>query len=104
MQCPTASIQSILETAQCCGKTVVVSARKPQPGDKGFVQCRCAEKRSSLQQARLGPGSTHIEFLVTDPYDPSFPERIPEAAVASTVPATIVAVPSAPFVPPPSLV
>jgi hypothetical protein len=43
VQCPTAPVQLIKVAAKDCGCKV----RAPKPGEKGFVQCRCAEKRSA---------------------------------------------------------
>lgn len=50
-QCPTAAVQEIEVTRTvetCCGDVVqVVEKRKPQVGEEGFLQCQCAEKKSS---------------------------------------------------------
>ena len=45
-QCPTAPIQRIsIAVRNCCGSVAGMTSRTPIPGDKGFVQCRCAEKK-----------------------------------------------------------
>ncbi|HTQ09712.1 MAG TPA: hypothetical protein VMI31_06535 [Fimbriimonadaceae bacterium] len=50
VQCPTAPIQRIEAPVTCCGRVVGYEMRAPKPGEPGFVQCRCAEKRSPLKQ------------------------------------------------------
>ena len=53
VQCPTAPIQTIsVPIHDCCGKTVGYTQRKPQLGEKGFMQCQCAEKRTSDQKSQ----------------------------------------------------
>lgn len=43
--CPTAPVQRIeVASVDCCGKTTLTT-RELRLGDKGFVQCRCAEQR-----------------------------------------------------------
>ncbi|MFI5386049.1 MAG: hypothetical protein ACHQ50_08005 [Fimbriimonadales bacterium] len=54
VQCPTAPVQTITDAVRdCCGKLVGYSIRAPQPGDPGFVQCRCAEKKSAQHKASV---------------------------------------------------
>jgi hypothetical protein len=54
-QCSTAPVQSILVAVHLpCGHVEYVS-RAPRPGDKGFLQCRCSEKRSSTQAVPVAP-------------------------------------------------
>ncbi len=44
--CPTAPVQTVVETrVDCCGNVVRVE-RSPKPGDSSFVQCRCAERKA----------------------------------------------------------
>lgn len=49
--CPTAQVSVIHETVQltdCCGNVVEKTIqRQPHLGDREFVQCRCAEKKST---------------------------------------------------------
>lgn len=47
VQCPTATVQEVLEPVTCCGKVVRYEKRAPKPGDDVFVQCSCAEKKSA---------------------------------------------------------
>ncbi len=53
VQCPTATVQEILEPVTCCGKVVRYEKRAPEPGDKVFVQCNCAEKKSAEHLASV---------------------------------------------------
>ena len=54
VQCPTAPLQTIsVAIRDCCGKVTGFTTRAPKPGEAGFVQCRCAEKRTSSQKATL---------------------------------------------------
>ncbi|HVT10996.1 MAG TPA: hypothetical protein VHE55_01910 [Fimbriimonadaceae bacterium] len=55
-QCPTAPIQTIsVPVKSCCGKVLCYEHRAPKPGEAGFVQCRCAEKRASQQRNAMAP-------------------------------------------------
>lgn len=65
VQCPTAPVQSISVAMQCCGKTVCAT-RAPRPGDKGFVQCRCAEKKSAAVKFSGPPKPQLVE---AQPFD-----------------------------------
>lgn len=50
IQCPTAPIQKITVTKRdCCGRVVGYETRAPKPGEAGFMQCHCAEKKASQQ-------------------------------------------------------
>jgi len=52
VQCPTAPVQKItVAIRNCCGKLVGLTSRAPKPGEKGFVQCRCAEKKGATEKA-----------------------------------------------------
>ncbi|MBS1716915.1 MAG: hypothetical protein JSS72_04190 [Armatimonadetes bacterium] len=54
VQCPTATVQQItVPIKSTCGCVVGYQTRAPKPGEKGFMQCRCNEKRSE-QQATTG--------------------------------------------------
>jgi hypothetical protein len=54
VQCPTAPVQTVVVKSQrCCEKSGHVVVRAPKPGDKGFVQCRCAEKKNGQQKSAL---------------------------------------------------
>ena len=105
IHCPTASVQSVtVPVKSCCGQGVGYASRKPMPGEHGFVQCRCAEKRAGQQQANTGSGTPHFELFVSEPFTIVVPERTPEAVVRSAATAATVAVAIEPLVPPPSLV
>ena len=58
VQCPTARVQTVVER-DCCGRIV---KRAPQPGDRAFVQCACAEKKSASQKAIAG---TKVDFWIS---------------------------------------
>ena len=49
VQCPTAPVQRVV-ARDCCGKPIV---RAPKLGEKSFVQCRCAEKKSAAVEITL---------------------------------------------------
>lgn len=56
VQCPTAKIQVVeIAVRNCCGKVIGLRSVVPLPGDRSFVQCRCAEKKTAQQQASLPP-------------------------------------------------
>lgn len=56
VQCPTAAVQTIqVAVRTCCGKIVGYRAQAPKPGQREFVQCRCAEKKSAEHEASLPP-------------------------------------------------
>ena len=57
IQCPTAPVQAVF-VRNCCGRLV---ARAPKPGERAFVQCRCAEKRAAAHDA-VAP--TKIDFFL----------------------------------------
>lgn len=51
-QCPTAQVQLVLAPVyNSCGCILRYEFRHPQVGDASFVQCRCAEKKSSQKDA-----------------------------------------------------
>lgn len=56
IQCPTAPVQSVTEVVaskDSTGKVVEQSIKRmPREGEKGFLQCRCAEKRAAEGQDR----------------------------------------------------
>jgi hypothetical protein len=105
VQCPTARVQLVtIPVSDCCGKIVGYASRKPIPGERGFVQCRCAEKRTSQQQANVGQSAPHFEMFVTEPLAFVVPERLKETKVASTSSARIASLAAVPLVPPPALI
>lgn len=63
VQCPTAPVQTVV-VRDCCGRLV---ARVPKPGERTFVQCRCAEKKTAPQKA-VASGSK-VELFVPAPLD-----------------------------------
>lgn len=103
VQCPTAPVQTVVETLSCCGKTVGYAQRPVRPGDKGFVQCRCAEKRAAQHSSSVGPQAPHYEMLCAQPLTIALPilaqDRTPTDFVAPGVTSTR----RSPSVPPPSL-
>lgn len=54
IQCPTAAIQKVsvvtLERTPCGCLVKRVTERAPREGEKGFKQCRCAEKKAAEKQ------------------------------------------------------
>ena len=63
VQCRTAAVQTLsAPILSKCGHIIGFEDRKPKPGEKGFVQCRCAEKQSS-QQSAVTPVSSHTDML-----------------------------------------
>jgi hypothetical protein len=112
VHCPTAKAQTVTEmvqTVDCCGRPVTLQVeRKLQPGEKGFKQCRCAEKKASQanQDAAVkDPGITlacpgsfeesgHLHGVVL----PGPGQRITAALCAYSAPC------HAPPVPPPNAV
>ena len=56
VQCPTATVQTILVAKlDCCKRIVGYEVRKIKEGERGFKQCQCAEKRQSASQAQTSP-------------------------------------------------
>ncbi|MDR3687967.1 MAG: hypothetical protein P4L46_01220 [Fimbriimonas sp.] len=54
IQCPTAPVQKVTAAVHdCCGRVVGAVSRAPRPGEKGFVQCRCAEKKTSVEKSNV---------------------------------------------------
>jgi hypothetical protein len=65
VQCPTAPVQTVLKPLKAqCGCIVGFKAVKPKPGDKGFVQCRCAEKKSAEHTLS---GAPKVDLLAVRP-------------------------------------
>ena len=59
VQCPTAPVQRLV-VRDCCGRVV---SRAPRPGDRVFVQCRCAEKKAASTKATV---AQKITFLLSE--------------------------------------
>jgi hypothetical protein len=75
IQCPNAPVQSIaVPIRNCCGEVVGYTNRAPKPGDKEFVQCRCAEKQTAKQKLISGPR-----------FEP-FPATTPQLAESTILP------------------
>ncbi len=54
--CPTAAVQTVaVPVYDCCHKLVSISFRVARPGDKEFLQCRCAEKSSIEHKSIASP-------------------------------------------------
>ena len=51
VQCPTAAVQT-MSVRDCCGRLTI---RAPRPGESGFKQCRCQEKRQGALWADAVP-------------------------------------------------
>jgi len=64
VQCPTAPVQAIVKAIKApCGCLVGYKISKPQPGDRGFVQCRCAEKKSAEHSPTAVPRSEALVVM-----------------------------------------
>lgn len=62
VQCPTAPVQEIkVPVLSSCGCIEGFVTRSPKPGERGFVQCRCAEKRAPLIKASV---SSRVQFFM----------------------------------------
>ena len=99
--CPTAPVQSVVKLDRnCCGR-LVLEKRPPRPGEREFVQCRCAEKKSAHEATLVA--SKIVLFFQADPplVDASLPSRGPR--VASRFSTDVKALPFVPDVPPPSV-
>lgn len=79
VQCPTAAVQEIVVAKRdCCNRIVGVEVRKPREGEKGFVQCRCAEKKSA-QHGAAEPTVPRVEAMCAiAPIALTLPVRLPE--------------------------
>lgn len=77
-QCPTAPVQMITVPIKShCGCVIGYETRQPKPGERGFLQCRCAEKKASETQTvseqknfayeGLPPVFVELELPVTGP-------------------------------------
>ncbi len=74
-QCPTASVQTIdVAIKDCCGKVIGHIHRAPMAGEKGFLQCRCAEKKAPKQESSTAP---KFEVFASEPVRLEFPTAIP---------------------------
>jgi len=103
VQCPTAPVQQIaVAVKSCCNGVVTYQFRKPRIGEKEFLQCRCAEKRSTQQQTDLDRNGSHVEMLPVGVFVLDIPHRIPEAIAERTLDARLIAASSEPPVPPPA--
>lgn len=51
-QCPTAAAPLVrVAIKSACGCVIGHIERAPKPGERGFVQCRCAEKRAAQESS-----------------------------------------------------
>ena len=66
VQCPTAAVQLITVATKSSGGKPSVCCRAPRPGDTGFVQCRCAEKRGAQQQAAVHQGGIRLVMIQSE--------------------------------------
>lgn len=102
IHCPTAAVQTVLTPIKdCCGQVVGYKAHKPSEGEKQFLQCRCAEKRTAHQTSSesLGP---QIEMPLTEPFVLLLPELLPEPQAEHRYLARLTTVPSPPALRPPA--
>jgi hypothetical protein len=98
VQCPTAPIQKITVAAvKCCGKVVSIK-RVPKPGDKAFLQCRCAEKGASQQKLAV---QTKTPLIFADAILVTTPAGIPGFFHAHVYELSYSSVESSPSVQPP---
>lgn len=103
VHCPTAAVQSVLtEVKDCCGRIVGYEARKPQEGEKQFLQCRCAEKRTAQQQSIAESGNPQVEIVPPQPFVLLVPEPLPEPIAEHRYFARLTTVPSPPSPRPPA--
>jgi len=64
-QCATARVQQItIAVYSTCGHRIGFVTRAPRPGEAGFVQCHCSEKRASVDSQTIGVES--IPFWLAD--------------------------------------
>jgi len=64
VQCPLAPVQVVVKPLKAaCGCVVGFKAAKHKPGDRGFVQCRCAEKKSAEHVAWNAPRNEALSAL-----------------------------------------
>ena len=76
IQCPTATVQTVtVDVYDCCGHVIGHLTRAPRQGEKGFVQCRCAEKKSQKKDATFSPS---LELLCQALPEFRFRSAIPE--------------------------
>jgi len=88
VHCPTAPVQTVLVPVKGkCGCPVTYRLSKPRAGDKAFVQCRCAEKKSSERPIPTAPRV--VLFFQTEPSVVSpgrlvIPDEIPNSHFAAS--------------------
>ncbi|HEY3780255.1 MAG TPA: hypothetical protein VGL56_04170 [Fimbriimonadaceae bacterium] len=99
VQCPTAPVQQVnVASINCCGK-LVCTKRAPRPGDKGFVQCRCAEKGASQQKAT---SQTKVQVLFGNEVVVEQLSAIPDFRRSYTFEQTYCSIDSSPSILPPN--
>jgi hypothetical protein len=102
VQCPTAKVQTVERAVRdCCGKIVGLKIVVPGPGDRAFVQCRCAEKKTAQQEASLPP---RLELFATVVHKLELPSPLVEPFVAHPYRVKHYTVSVPPLVRPPGLV
>ena len=81
VHCPTAPVQSVLVPVHDkCGCVIGYRSEAPKPGDKAFVQCRCAEKKST--ERAVSPPPKVVLFVldqeqVASPGQLVIPQTVP---------------------------
>lgn len=103
VQCPTAAVQTVLVAKRdCCDRIVGYEVRKPKEGEKGFLQCQCAEKKAAQHGAAEAP-APRVEalFAFESPLALALPSRLPEALASDTYVACLTVVSTPPAVRPP---
>jgi len=102
VQCPTAPVQTVMKAIKSpCGCVIGYRVSAPKPGDKGFVQCRCAEKKSAERTVWRAPKNEALPMSVASvdvPFAPCF------AFDFVGVESGFVPVVAAPLIHPPTLV
>lgn len=86
VHCPTAPIQAVKVVGKSC---CAVEVRKPKLGEKGFQQCRCAEK--SVAKKKASTQSTNLYFVAsrTPVYPVALPDGLPSAGLDARWPSAL---------------
>lgn len=102
VQCPTARVQTVkVAVRNCCGHIVGYKTCAPKPGEKSFVQCRCAEKTAAQHGASLPP---KLEPFLSEPARVELPAIQPEPSASVPLRETFASVSFPPSVRPPDAV
>jgi len=100
VQCPTAPVQSVsVAIKDCCGKVIGHVTRAPKLGEKGFLQCRCAEKKAPKQDSAAT--APRFEVFTSSPVCLVFPSAIPPVRESFRYIAAASSAENTPATPPP---